>query len=63
MAASSGSAASAALSDQCKSIDRGIVHYRDIASRLTDLQTLKGIDVLIAKMKDEKRRLHPEELP
>jgi hypothetical protein len=48
------------MCDQCKSIDRKIVHYRNIASRLTDPQTLKGIDLWIAEMDAEKRKLHPE---
>ena len=51
------------MCEQCKSIDLTIVHYREIAWRVTGAQTLKGIDLLIAKMEAEKKRLHPEELP
>jgi hypothetical protein len=38
------------MCERCKSIDREIGHYRDIAARVTDAQTLKGIDLLIERM-------------
>ena len=47
------------MCERCKSIDREIVRYRELAARMTDPQTLKGIDLLIEKMETEKRDLHP----
>jgi hypothetical protein len=51
------------MCERCKSIDREIGHYRDIAARVTDALTLKGIDLLIERMETEKRKLHPESRP
>jgi hypothetical protein len=51
------------MCERCKSIDREIEHYRELATRITDPQSLKGIALLIQKMEAEKRRLHPERRP
>jgi hypothetical protein len=37
-----------------------MAHYRDLATRITDPQSLKGIETLIEQMEAEKRALHPE---
>ena len=51
------------MCERCKSIDREIFHYRELAARMTDPQTLKGIDLLVENMETEKRVLHPERRP
>ena len=46
---------------KCQEMDRVIVHYRELGSRVTDQATLEGIALLIQKMEAEKRALHPDE--
>ena len=36
-------------------------HYRTLGARVTDKQTLDGIQQLIAALEAEKNALHPEE--
>jgi len=45
---------------KCEEIDKRILHYRVIAARMTDKQTLDGIQQLIAALEGEKNTLHPE---
>ena len=49
------------MCERCKFIDREIGHYRELGVRITDPQTLKGIDILIEHMEAEKWTLHPEQ--
>jgi hypothetical protein len=44
---------------KCEEIDKGVPHYRAIGARLTDKQTLEGIQQLIAALEAEKRRFIP----
>ena len=44
---------------KCDEIDKVILHYRTLAARVTDAQTLEGLQQLIDKLEDEKRTLHP----
>ncbi|WP_263009981.1 hypothetical protein [Bradyrhizobium sp. RD5-C2] len=41
-------------------MDEKITHYKTLAARLTDQQTLDGIARLIAEHQAEKQALHPE---
>jgi len=45
---------------KCEEIDKRVPHYRAIGARLTDKQTLEGIQQLIAALEAEKKTLHPE---
>ena len=48
------------MCSQCDEIDKKIQHYRVLAGRITDEQSLKGIDFLIAELEKTKKELHPE---
>ena len=50
------------MCDKCTKLDQKIAHYRDIAVRMTDKQTLDGIARLIKEMTDAKAMLHCEPL-
>jgi hypothetical protein len=45
---------------RCDEIDEKIEHYRNLATRITDERSLKGIDLLIARLNEAKEGLHPE---
>ena len=49
------------MCEQCAEIDKKIEHYRFMASRMTDQQTLDGIKKLIERMQAKKAALHPEQ--
>jgi hypothetical protein len=49
------------MCEKCKSIDEAIARYRALGGRVTDPQSLKGIDILIEKMERQKKELHPDE--
>jgi hypothetical protein len=49
------------MCEKCVELDRNIEHYRSIASTITDLAMLRGIDVLIERAKVRKADLHPEQ--
>ncbi len=40
---------------RCDEIDKKIAHYRELAGRITDEQSLRGIDLLIAKLEATKK--------
>ena len=42
------------MCDKCDEIDRKIAHYKQLATRIDDKQTLAGIDKLIEQMTTEK---------
>ena len=46
----------------CEQIDRKIEDYRGLSARITDAQSLKSLDILIAALQAEKSRLHVQEL-
>ena len=46
--------------DKCVEIDRKIWHFKDLAKRLQDQQTLDGIAAMIAELEAQKVDLHPE---
>jgi hypothetical protein len=50
------------MCEKCSEIDNKICHYRDIASRVVDLQTLDGIESLVAELEQQKLafRCEPE---
>jgi hypothetical protein len=49
------------MCEKCETIDKRIGHYREMATHLTDTQTLDGIGILIAKLEADKKALHPEQ--
>ena len=46
------------MCEKCKQLDEKIVHYRRIATQVTDEQTIKSIDNLIKSLEAEKTALH-----
>jgi hypothetical protein len=48
---------------KCAEIDKVIFHYRTLIGRITDRLSLAGLDILIEKLEDEKKSLHPEQPP
>ena len=46
------------MCDKCKPIDDKIMHYKSIALRLNDPQTLEGIRRLIEELGAQKLALH-----
>jgi hypothetical protein len=46
---------------KCAEIDKVIFHYRTLIGRITDRLSLAGLDILIEKLEDEKKSLHPEQ--
>jgi hypothetical protein len=53
-------AAEVLMCDKCVELDGKIEHYRSIASKMTDPQTIDGIKALIESMRAQKVALHPE---
>jgi hypothetical protein len=49
------------MCEKCEAIDKRIGHYREMATRVTDTQTLDGIGILVAKLEADKKALHPEQ--
>lgn len=49
------------MCEKCVEIDSKIEHYRFIASRITDQETLDGIKKLIERVQAQKVELHPEQ--
>jgi hypothetical protein len=45
---------------KCEEIDKVILHYRTLGSRVSNRQTLEGLQQLIDKLDDKKKALHPE---
>jgi hypothetical protein len=43
------------MCDQCRKIEVKIAHYREVASYVMDKPTLDSIDVLVARLEDEKK--------
>jgi hypothetical protein len=46
------------MCEKCKQLDEKTARYQRIASKVTDEQTLKGIDTLIRNCEAEKAALH-----
>jgi len=46
---------------KCEEIDKVILHYRTLGTRVTDRQTLEGPQQLIDALEVEKQALHPEQ--
>lgn len=46
---------------KCQEIDKVILHYRTMIARVTDEQTVAGLEELIQKLEAEKKRMHPEQ--
>lgn len=42
----------------CEQIDKEITHYRGLLRRITEQQSVKSVDILIATLEAEKRALH-----
>jgi hypothetical protein len=49
----------ASMCEKCREIDAKVEHYRQLAERLTDRQTLDGIRRIIDELELEKAALHP----
>lgn len=47
------------MCEKCREIDERVAHYRLLAARLTDRQTLEAIQQLIDTLEREKAVLHP----
>lgn len=45
---------------QCKKIEEKIAHYHELASYVMDRPTLDSINVLVARLEQEKELLHPK---
>jgi hypothetical protein len=45
---------------RCDEIGKKIEHYRKLATRITDERSLKGVELLIARLNETKEGLHPE---
>lgn len=43
---------------QCEQIDKEISHYRDLLRRISEQQSVKSLDILIATLEAEKTTLH-----
>ena len=44
---------------KCEEIDKVILHYRTLGTRVTDRLTLDGLQQLIETLEAEKKALHP----
>lgn len=51
---------SRSLCEKCQDIDRAIERYLNLAARVTDALTLKGLEQLIEKLAAEKAALHTD---
>ena len=49
------------MCDKCAELDKKIAHFKDLASRLVDPQTVEGANKLIKEMQAQKAALHPEQ--
>ena len=49
-----------AMCHQCVEIDKQIAHFKELARSVGNPQTVRSIDILIAKMEAKKDALHPE---
>jgi hypothetical protein len=49
-----------AMCEQCKEMDRRIMHLRTLVSGLTDEQTIRAAHEIIEEMERRKAALHPE---
>jgi hypothetical protein len=43
---------------KCEQIDRHIEHYRGLFARTTDEQSGKSLEILIARLEENKRAVH-----
>lgn len=48
------------MCDKCKKIDATVLHYKALASRVTDRLASEGIKRLIDELLTEKEGIHPE---
>ena len=46
---------------KCEEIDKVILHYQTLSTRVTDRLTLEGLQQLIETLEAEKQALHPEQ--
>jgi hypothetical protein len=46
---------------KCEEIDKVILHYRTLGTRVTDRLTLEGLQQLIETLEAEKQALHQEQ--
>jgi hypothetical protein len=46
---------------KCEEIDKVILGYRRLSTRVTDSLTLEGLQQLIEKLEAEKKRMHPDQ--
>jgi hypothetical protein len=49
------------MCEKCNDLDQKIERYREMASRVNDQMTTKGIDELVAELIAKKAELHPEQ--
>ena len=53
--------ADAAMCDKCIELDKRTAHFKDLAMRIMDPQTLEGARKLIEDLQAQKAALHPEQ--
>ena len=47
------------MCDKCTELDKRIAHFKDLALRIMDPQTLEGARKLIEELHAQKAALHP----
>jgi hypothetical protein len=46
---------------KCEEIDKVMLHYRTLRTRVSDIWTLEGLQQLIETLEAEKKAMHPEQ--
>ncbi len=49
------------MRDKCSELDKKIEHLEILAQRVLDQMTTDGIAELVRKLRDEKKKLHPDQ--
>ena len=49
------------MCDRCIELDKKIEHLQTLAARVLDQMTTDGIAQLVREMRDEKKKLHPDQ--
>ena len=49
------------MCDRCIELDKKIEHLQTLAARVQDQMTTDGIAQLVRELRDEKKKLHPDQ--
>ena len=49
------------MCDKCRELDKKIEHMQTLAARVLDQMTTNGIAELVRELRDEKKKLHPDQ--